>query len=137
MNFDNLLNALSGIINAPGETDPKKLNLDDTLIILNTEFGRTPGRQGSTGRNHHPYGYVTAFIGGPITGAERGVSGAIGRDGFATKFANPAENRIAALLAMGIWPFAEEGFNVSDATGATTELEAAQQAMAKFLGRTS
>ena len=34
----------------------------DTLIILNTEFGRTPGRQdGGNGRNHHPYGYVTAL----------------------------------------------------------------------------
>jgi hypothetical protein len=135
MNFDNMLQALFGIINAPGETNPRKLNLDDTLIILNTEFGRTPNRQGTTGRNHHPYGYVTAFIGGPITTAEKGVSGAIGRDGMASEFATPSENRMAALLAMGIWPFAAEGFNVSDAPSASTELGAAQSAMAKFLGR--
>ena len=77
MNFDNMLDALFGVINKPGENNPRKLNLDDTLIILNTEFGRTPGRQGSTGRNHHPYGYVTAFIGGPIQNAHKGVSGAI------------------------------------------------------------
>jgi hypothetical protein len=88
-----------------------------------------------TGRNHHPYGYVSAFIGGPITADYKGVSGAIGRDGRATKFATPSENRMAALLAMGIWPFAAEGFNVADAPAATTELEAAQRAMAKFLGR--
>jgi hypothetical protein len=135
MNFDNMLQALFGIINAPGETNPRKLNLDDTLIILNTEFGRTPNRQGATGRNHHPYGYVTAFIGGPITTAEKGVSGAIGRDGMASQFATPSENRMAALLACGIWPFAAEGFNVADAPSATTELGAAQSAMAKFLGR--
>ncbi|HWU91340.1 MAG TPA: DUF1501 domain-containing protein, partial [Kofleriaceae bacterium] len=134
-NFDNLLQALIGIINAPGETDPTKLDLDDTLIILNTEFGRTPTRQGTTGRNHHPYGYVTAFIGGPVTAAYKGVSGAIGRNGLATSFATPAENRMAALLALGIWPFAAESFNVSDAPTATTELEAAQRAMTKFLGR--
>ncbi len=134
-NFDNLMNGLLGIINAPDETDPRKLSLDDTLIILNTEFGRTPGRQDATGRNHHPYGYVTSFIGGPITTAQKGVSGAIGRDGIATEFATPAENRMAALLAMGIWPFAAEGFNVSDSPTATTELGAAQAAMAKFLGR--
>jgi len=137
MNFDNLLHALIGIINAPGETDPRKLSLDDTLIILNTEFGRTPGRQDASGRNHHPYGYATAFIGGPITTAQRGVSGAIGRDGSADTFATPAENRMAALLAMGIWPFAAESFNVADAPTATNELDAAQRAMTKFLGRTA
>jgi Protein of unknown function (DUF1501) len=135
-NFDNLLSALLAIINSPGENDPTKLNLDDTLIILNTEFGRTPNRQGATGRNHHPYGYATAFIGGPITATHRGVFGAIGRDGAATRFATPSENRMAALLAMGIWPFAAEGFTVADAPSAATELDAAQRAMAKFLGRT-
>ncbi len=134
-NFDNVLAGLLAIINGPGETDPAKLSLDDTLIILNTEFGRTPGRQGTTGRNHHPYGYVSAFIGGPITTAYKGVSGAIGRNGDATMFATPSENRMGALLAMGIWPFAAEGFNVSDAPQAATELDAAQRAMAKFLGR--
>ena len=71
-NFDNVLRSLAQVINEPGESDPKKLDLDDTLIILNTEFGRTPVRQdGGSGRNHHPYGYVTAFIGGPIRPAER------------------------------------------------------------------
>jgi hypothetical protein len=137
MNFDNMLQALFSIINAPGETNPRKLNLDDTLIILNTEFGRTPNRQGATGRNHHPYGYVTAFIGGPITTAEKGVSGAIGRDGNATEFATPSENRMAAMLALGLWPFAAEGYNVADAPNASNELGAAQSAMAKFLGRTA
>ncbi|HEU0034471.1 MAG TPA: DUF1501 domain-containing protein [Kofleriaceae bacterium] len=136
-NFDNMLHALLGIIRAPGDTDPRKISLDDTLIILNTEFGRTPGRQDTSGRNHHPYGYATAFIGGPITSAHKGVSGAIARDGTASAFATPSENRMAALLALGIWPFAAEGFNVSDAPNATTELAAAQSAMGKFLGRVS
>jgi len=135
VNFDNMLQSLLGIINAPGETDPTKISLDDTLIILNTEFGRTPGRQGSDGRNHHPYGYVTAFIGGPITTAHKGVSGAIGKNGYATSYATPSENRIAAMLAMGMWPFAAEGFNVSDVPGATNELDAARLSISKFLGR--
>ena len=139
VNFDNMLQSLLGMINGPGETDPTKVSLDDTLIILNTEFGRTPTRQGGDGRNHHPYGYVTAFIGGPITAAQKGVAGAIGRSGEATpaQSASPSENRMAALLAMGIWPFASDGFNVADSPGATTELEAAQKAMTKFLGRTA
>ena len=133
MNFDNMLQSLLAIINAPGATDPTKLSLDDTLIILNTEFGRTPGRQGSTGRNHHPYGYVTAFIGGPTV---KGVYGAIGPDGQASMYGTPAENRMAALLALGVWPYAPEGFNVADVPGATAELAGAQTAMTKFLGRT-
>ena len=136
MNFDNILQALTAIINAPGETDPAKLSLDDTLIILNTEFGRTPTPQqdSASGRNHHPYGYATAFIGGPTVA---GVSGAIGEDGMATSSANPAENRIGALLALGIWPFSQEAFAVSDVPTASTELEAAQRAMMKTIGRIS
>lgn len=132
-NFDNLMQSLLAMINAPGETDPTKISLDDTLIILNTEFGRTPTSQSGNGRNHHPYGYATAFIGGPTV---KGVAGAIGPDGNAAMFATPSENRIAALLALGIWPFAQEGFAVSDVPSAHAEVEAAQKAMTKFLGRT-
>ena len=134
VNFDNLLKSLLAIINAPGETDPRKLSLDDTLIILNTEFGRTPGAQGSTGRNHHPYGYVTAFIGGPT---QKGIGGAIGPNGIAEQFATPAQNRIAALLALGIWPFAQEAFAVSDVPTAQGEVDAAIKAMSMCLGRTA
>jgi hypothetical protein len=138
-NFDNMLQSLLAVINGPGETDPTKLSLDDTLIILNTEFGRTPTPQdGTNGRNHHPYGYATAFIGGPITSAQKGIFGAIGPDGVADMdYAVPAQNRIAALLALGIWPFAEEGFAVSDSPGSVTELDAATAAMMAYLGRTS
>lgn len=136
-NFDNLLRSLLGIINAPGETDATKLSLDDTLIILNTEFGRTPWAQdGGDGRNHHPYGYVTAFIGGTITAAEQGITGAIGPDGRAEGAATPSENRIAALLAQGIWPFSPEAFAVSDVTGATGEEDAAQRVTQRVLGVT-
>ncbi len=144
VNFNNILKALFGIINAPGENDPTKISLDDTLIILNTEFGRTPWRQGQDGRNHHPYGYATAFIGGPILAEHKGIYGAIGRDGRSIRgsetvpgYGAPSENRIAALLAMGFWPFAGEGFNVADVAGATNELDAARHAIAKYLGRTA
>ena len=139
-NFNNLLGSLLDIIDVPGGNDPTKISLDDTLVILNTEFGRTPGRQlkgtADSGRNHHPYGYATVFIGGPITTAHKGLYGAIGPDGIATTFATPAENRIAALLALGIWPFSPEAFAVSDVPGATGEIDAASRAMLKFLGRT-
>jgi hypothetical protein len=135
-NFDNMLQSLLSIINGPGETDPTKLSLDDTLIILNTEFGRTTKAQGGNGRNHHPQGYVTMYLGATVTSAERGVFGAIGPDGIATAAATPAENRIAGLLSLGIWPFSPEAFAVSDVPGATSEEGAAALVTQRVLGVT-
>ena len=133
-NFANVLSTLMGLINAPGETDPTKLNLDETLIVFNTEFGRTPDAQGGDGRNHHPYGYCQAFIGGPITSAQMGVQGAIGPDGIASSWMTPAEARIGALLAMGIWPFAQESFFVSDVQGVASELDGVKSVTQRALG---
>ena len=46
---------------------------------------------------------------------------------FATpNSSTPQENRIAALLALGIWPFAQESYNVFDVPGASTEVEVAE-----------
>ena len=112
-NFTNLMRTLSQVVNRPGESDPTRLSLDKTLIILNTEFGRSPRLQeGAGGRNHHPEGYVTAFLGGPVPG--RTILGAIDEDAQATLFASPAENRMAALLALGIWPYDNDSFVVAD-----------------------
>jgi hypothetical protein len=44
--------------------------LDDTIVVLATEFGRTPGAQGGTGRDHHPFGFSILMAGG---GLKRGV----------------------------------------------------------------
>jgi hypothetical protein len=40
--------------------------LDETLVVWGTEFGRTPGAQGSDGRDHHPYGFSVWLAGGGI-----------------------------------------------------------------------
>ena len=42
--------------------------LNETLVVIGTEFGRTPGAQGSDGRDHHPYGFSVALAGGGIKG---------------------------------------------------------------------
>jgi hypothetical protein len=42
--------------------------LDETIVVIGTEFGRTPGAQGSDGRDHHPYGFSVALAGGGIKG---------------------------------------------------------------------
>ena len=42
--------------------------LDETLVVWGTEFGRTPGSQRSTGRDHHPFGFSVWLAGGGIKG---------------------------------------------------------------------
>ncbi|MDX1943854.1 MAG: DUF1501 domain-containing protein [Pirellulaceae bacterium] len=42
--------------------------LDETMVVIGTEFGRTPGAQGANGRDHHPYGFSVALAGGGIQG---------------------------------------------------------------------
>jgi hypothetical protein len=50
-------------------TDLKRRGLlDETLVVWGTEFGRTPGAQGSDGRDHHPYGFSAWLAGGGIQG---------------------------------------------------------------------
>ena len=42
--------------------------LDETIVVFATEFGRTPGSQGTDGRDHHPYGFSVWMAGGGIKG---------------------------------------------------------------------
>lgn len=44
--------------------------LDETLVVFASEFGRTPGSQGSDGRDHHIFGFTVWMAGG---GLKRGV----------------------------------------------------------------
>ena len=54
--------------------------LDETLVVFATEFGRTPGTQGSDGRDHHIFGFSVWMAGG---GLKRGVvHGATDEIGF-------------------------------------------------------
>ena len=116
------LSALAGIIRAPADPPSStKIDLADTLIVIKTEFGRTPFRStggiptpASIGRDHWPDGYVGVLIGGPIQAA--GVAGSIGdgtgnmgtqgRADQATSY-QPQDFQAAALLAGGIDPFAD------------------------------
>jgi hypothetical protein len=42
--------------------------LGETLVVFASEFGRTPGSQGGTGRDHHIYGFSVCLAGGGIKG---------------------------------------------------------------------
>lgn len=52
--------------------------LDDTLVVWGTEFGRSPGAEG-TGRDHHPHGFCAWLAGGGIKGGvTHGVTDELG-----------------------------------------------------------
>jgi hypothetical protein len=42
--------------------------LEETLVVFASEFGRTPGSQGSDGRDHHIFGFSVWLAGGGIRG---------------------------------------------------------------------
>jgi len=54
--------------------------LDETLVVFATEFGRTPGSQGSDGRDHHIFGFSVWMAGGGLRGGI--VHGATDEIGF-------------------------------------------------------
>lgn len=143
-NVPHSFEALAEIINNVDidENDPEKINLDETMVVINTEFGRTPYRQvagGETGTNHWPQGYVNVLIGGPIdqdNGNGRSVYGYIGQDeGIAQQYITPAENRMMVMQALGIFPFSSQTFAVGDVRGGVVdELEAALRIRDAYLG---
>ena len=134
VNYNYSLGALCNVINKPGENNPGKLDLDETLVVINTEFGRTPWTQGPDGRNHFPSGYVTAMFGGPIGKPQKGLVGAIGSDALVKGALHPAETRAATLVALGIYPFLEEGYAVSEVNGVKNEAEAVKKLREVVLG---
>ena len=137
-NVGHTMQALADIINKPDEKNPDKIDLDTTMIVINTEFGRTPHRQDeqSGGLNHWPQGMVNVFIGGPVSAKEKGIYGAITEDqGFAQTYVTPAENRMLVMMALGIYPFSSQTFAVGDvAGGVKDELAAATRLMQVYLG---
>lgn len=54
--------------------------LESTLVVFASEFGRTPGTQGSDGRDHHIYGFSVWMAGGGLKGGI--VHGATDEIGF-------------------------------------------------------
>jgi hypothetical protein len=84
-NLWDTLSTLASLIKDPANPspdDPNKLDLNTTMIVIKTEFGRTPYRSNSgvvsptsNGRDHWPEGFVNVLIGGPISTV--GVVGSI------------------------------------------------------------
>lgn len=114
-NIYNVMHHLADIIHHPINNPGGTVSLDDTMVIINTDFNRTPGINGNNGRDHWPFGCLTFMIGGPINGGPS-IRGSINNTGYTdTDYRYSATDmRAAVLLAAGIDPFAEANFRVSD-----------------------
>ena len=95
--LDQAATALIGDLKARGM-------LEETLVVLLTEFGRTPKINGGAGRDHFPDCYSVAFAGGGIEGGQvYGSSDAIGAKP-ATKPCGPPDLHATIFHALGIDP---------------------------------
>lgn len=94
--------------------------LDETLVVVLTEFGRTPKINGGAGRDHYPSVYSVAMAGGGIRGGQvygsSDTLGAFPRNSPCT----PADLHATIFHALGISPSAtirdrlDRPFPVSD-----------------------
>jgi hypothetical protein len=121
-NLERLLKHLCDFIAPPGTTpSPTQVSLDDVLIVLNTEFGRTPtvGMLPPNGRDHYGAGYVTVLIGGPIQPTMGGSPRFLGTlDSVAGASVigtfTPANLAWLCLEAAGIWQENADNFALND-----------------------
>ena len=81
--------------------------LDETLVAVLTDFGRTPKINGGAGRDHYPSVYSVALAGGGIQGGQ--VYGSSDNLGAfpKTNACGPADIHATIFRAMGISPRAE------------------------------
>jgi hypothetical protein len=137
LTFANLYNAMASLRDL---IHSKVLDLSTTLVMLSTEFGRTPHKTGAQdsatppdGRDHWPQGYTAALIGGPIAPIDVEPPDApfnpasfprvLGRiddaKGVAVdkSFFTATDVRAAAVLAAGICPFTGSYINQGDLSG--------------------
>ena len=138
--FQQLVNIIRDPAN-PTPNDDQLIDLDETMVIINMEFGRTPYRQTptSSGTNHWPYGYVNVLIGGPIRQGSgspgASIYGYITEDeGRAQEFVTTTENRIMVLMALGIYPFSSQSYAVADVRFTSDEVEAATRVRDELFG---
>ena len=79
-------------------------SLDETLVVVMTDFGRTPNINGGAGRDHYPYVYSMAMAGGGIQGGQ--VYGSSDDKGAFPKSqaCTPPDVHATIFHAMGISP---------------------------------
>lgn len=83
--------------------------LDETLIVLTTEFGRKPSLNANAGRDHHPGAFSSLLIGAGVRGGQ--VYGASDKRGFSVDrdHVSIAEFNTTIAAAAGL-PYDQERF---------------------------
>lgn len=134
VNIWNTCSALASVIDTASPPAAGKISLNDTMVVIKTEFGRTPDPNANAGRDHWVHGYANVILGGPIT--TRSIAGAIGFSASEKGYARPvtlgptlelghftpSEFQAALMLAAGIFPFQPENFGIGDMSIATRDL---------------
>lgn len=70
--------------------------LDETMVVVTGEFGRTPGAlSGNAGRDHYPYAYASLVAGGGIVPGQ--AFGATDREGWAVADQFWSQNRYLTM----------------------------------------
>ena len=83
--------------------------LDETLIVLTTEFGRKPKLNVNVGRDHHPGAFCSLLIGAGIKGGQ--VYGASDKTGFSVDKDHVSVSEFNATIAAAAGlPIGEERF---------------------------
>lgn len=95
--------ALSGLL----QDLSQRGTLDETLVVLLTDFGRTPHINGAAGRDHYPSVYSVALAGGGVRGGQ--VYGSSDDDGAfpKTQPCTPPDIHATIFHALGISPRSE------------------------------
>jgi hypothetical protein len=137
-NLYNCLSHLSALIRSGA------IDLDDTMVVLTTEMGRTPGLGDLDGRNHWTYATVQVLLGSP---GERGIVGTINARGHAEAAAidlgdrsfRSAHARAGILAAAGVNPVAPDSStfvlgDLQDPLASRTDDNMAQEVGRRILG---
>jgi hypothetical protein len=76
--------------------------LESTMVVMGSEFGRTPDVNENEGRDHYPLAYSTVFAGGGVKGGY--TYGATDKDGrrVADKQVSPSDFQATIGHAMGL-----------------------------------
>lgn len=93
-NFRGLAQAVAGTL--------EEVNLDDTLVVLATEFGRSPRINENRGRDHHPLAFSALVAGAGIKGGQ--AYGKTDKNGYAVEDdpVRPEDLNATLATAMGI-----------------------------------
>ena len=117
----NLCQSLASVIDdgTTASSNVGKINLNDTLIIVHTEFNREPALNGANCREHYPNSNVALLIGGTVY--TRAIFGGIALDSVneyetaqAVNALTPTDVHAATLYAAGVNPIDPDNFTTGD-----------------------